>query len=366
MRRTILLLSVFALTLASCDGGTEEAKPSGSATPGASASVSTAAGSPTASPTPEVLADYDVTPYELPPLGELKGMYDYDPSEPLGYVEVGRHRERGATALDIEYKSSGCTVPAMLVVPDGQGPFPVVLYAHGYGMTRTYFLDDALALAREGYAGLLIQYPHDRKPFVQFFSWRGPSDIKGFEQYVIDLRRGLDLLQTLPEIDATRIGFVGHSIGGWVGAILSGVDDRIDAYVLTSVGSYGSAQPDRSLFAAPLPVDGALTRYQDAIAVVYPVDYVGHNRGAAFLFQASKADEIVSLGNIRALFEAAPEPRTLRWYAGPGRSLYAYEHHHLGCEQKYWGWAATMKYYQGCPANLPAFEFHRAWLEENV
>ncbi|MEW6059529.1 MAG: hypothetical protein AB1551_05210 [Actinomycetota bacterium] len=95
------------------------------------------------------------------------------------------------------------------------------------------------------------------------------------------------------------------------------------------------------------------------MAVVYPVEYVGHNQQAALLFQESKADEMVSLGNIRALFRAAGGTKTLRWYAGPGRCYGNLGHHHLGCQGP-GNWA------NGCPADLPAYVDHGAWLRENL
>ena len=107
MRRTILVFSLFALVLASCGGGTEEAKLSGSTTRGASASVAITTGSPTASPTAEVNPDYEVPPYEVPPYAELVKLFDYDASEPLGYEVLAKERQEGATVYDVEYRSSG-------------------------------------------------------------------------------------------------------------------------------------------------------------------------------------------------------------------------------------------------------------------
>jgi dienelactone hydrolase len=308
------------------------------------------------------LPRYRVASYSVPPFDQLVKVYDYDTSEPLGYKELDSRQEDGATAYDVTYQSSGYTVPAWLVIPSGRGPFPVVLYAHGYTMDRDYWLPDALAMAQDGFAGLLIDCPANRAPHDEFFSWNADSDRQGFVQYVKDLRRGIDLLQTLPEIDGSRIGLVGFSIGGWVGSILSGVENRIKAYVLSGIGAYSSDEPDRATWAGPLPVGDALAHYQRAMAVVYPVEYVGHNQGAALLFQESKADEMVSLGNIRLLFNAATGPKELRWYAGPDRqdldSTTRYEHHQLGCQYAYWG--------VGCPADLPPYVDHRAWLQENV
>lgn len=53
-------------------------------------------------------------------------------------------------------------------------------------------------------------------------------------QQVVDLRRGLDLLLSLPDIDATRIAYAGHSWDAGPGAILDAVDKRFAAFVFMS------------------------------------------------------------------------------------------------------------------------------------
>ena len=55
----------------------------------------------------------------------------------------------------------------------------------------------------------------------------------------IDLLRAVDLLTSRSEVDAGRIGYVGHSFGALFGGILAGVEKRIKAFVLMSgVGSF--------------------------------------------------------------------------------------------------------------------------------
>jgi hypothetical protein len=360
MRRTILLPAVFALVLASCGGDTEEGKPSGGTTPSASASATVVTGSPTASPTPEYRLDYD-----FPPWSVVVELFEYDTSEPLGYQVLGKNQQQGATVYDVEYQSSGYTVPAYLVIPDGTGPFPVVLYAHGGGGLRAdYFLRDAVALARQGYAGLLIEAPSLREPYLPISTtWDARLDIKAGVQYAVDLRRGMDLLETLPEIDAKRIGFVGHSSGAWEGAYLVGVEDRIDAYVLQSLNGWpctGSGSKTSchvlDLYGwESLPPQQALERYLRDTMVLNAAPYVERNEGAALLFQASKTDRFESVPTIRAVFEAASGPKMLRWYTEAD----AWGGHEFGCDPR-------PTYFAGCPPDLPALVFQRAWLEENV
>jgi hypothetical protein len=47
----------------------------------------------------------------------------------------------------------------------------------------------------------------------------------------VDLRRGLDLLVARNNVDAKRIGFVGHSFGAQCGNILDAVDTTHDEFV---------------------------------------------------------------------------------------------------------------------------------------
>jgi len=286
------------------------------------------------------------------PYRELEEVFDDDPTAPLGFEERSEERVGAATVYDVAYRSSRSTVPAYLVIPDGRGPFPVVLYAHGDGSSRYYFLPDAVALARAGYAGLLITGPSSRQPYLPIgISWNARQDVAGSVRYAVDLRRGLDVLGTLPQIDAGRIGFVGFSAGAWSGAYLAGLEDRIDAYVLMSVNRWPC--PETSCHETDVygygsvPPRSELERYLVETAVLDAEPYLAHNDGAAFLFQAARGDHAGSVATIRSLFEAAPDPKTLRWYE---------EGHSLGCRGVH----------GPCPAFVPALEFHRAWLEDHV
>lgn len=53
---------------------------------------------------------------------------------------------------------------------------------------------------------------------------------------LFDISAGIDLLQNLPEVDATRIGFIGHSYGGRTALFAPAFDQRIKV----SVSSCGS------------------------------------------------------------------------------------------------------------------------------
>jgi len=322
--------------------------PAQSAAP-ASASPTADTATPTATPMPTLR-----TAYNLPPFGELVKLFDYDAKEPLGYKVTYEERREGATVSDITYESGGYKVLAKLVIPDGKGPFPAVLYAVGLDLDPAFFLPEMVAFAKDGYAGLAIG---DRAPLDLYSTLDTTIDIEGYAHYVIDLRRGLDLLGKLPKIDAKRIGFVGHSVGCAVGSILSGIETRIGAYALMSCGGYvtdpaWSFCGGDACFSA---TDEDRSHYQERLAVLNPVNYIGRGGGAAFLFQASKTDQIAVESNVVALYDAAPQPKSLNWYERSDSGLQDMGGHGLGCVT-----------FGSCDPALPAFADHRAWLKEHV
>jgi len=315
----------------------------------ASASPTADTATPTATPMPTLR-----TAYDLPPFGELVKLFDYDTKEQLGYKVTYKEQQEGVTVSDITYPSGGYGVFAKLVIPDGKGPFPAVLYAAGYDLSPSFFVPEMVAFAKEGYAGLAIG---NRSGTDLYSTLDTTADIEGYAHYVTDLRRGLDLLETLPKIDAKRIGFVGHSLGCAAGSLLSGIETRIAAYALMACGGYvtdpaWSFCGTDACFSA---TDEDRSHYQERLAVLNPVNYIGRGGGAAFLVQASKTDQIALESNVVALYDAAPQPKSLKWYERGDSGLYDMGGHGLGCVT-----------FGSCDPALPAFADHRAWLKEHV
>jgi dienelactone hydrolase len=239
-------------------------------------------------------------------------LFDYDRSAPLGFRDRGPvNRGYPIQVRDVSYASPrGGRVSAYLVEPPGKGPFPAVLYLHGSGEDRTRLVVPAAWLAARGAVGLAID-----SAFVQA-SGPAPADpVARLErerdltaQTVVDLRRGVDLLASLPQVDSKRIGFVGYSAGAKIGAILAGVEPRIRAYDLMSGGS---PPLDSFVSAAPADLRGPIRR---VLGQVDPLRYVGRARPAALFFQDGLADTIVPHAQLAALAAAGSEPKRIRWY----------------------------------------------------
>ena len=245
---------------------------------------------------------------KMPPFSELTAMFAYDASQPLGLETKPAEPQPGCTVEAVWFDVGDNQATGYLVTPQGEGPFPVVVYAPGWQTDVVMFMDDAVALARRGYAGLLLQEP----AWATYWSFDPRADLQAVVQTVTQARRGLDLLATLPQIDAQRIGFVGWSNGAHLlGGIAAGVDERIKAYVL--IGMARPVTNYRGLGGLPKGAKGARVAAQ--LALWDPVNYLGHNRGAAFLLLSGKGDSN-AMQDAKAFFAAAPRQKTWKVYSG--------------------------------------------------
>ena len=163
---------------------------------------------------------------------------------------------------------------------------------------RNEFLQEALVLARCGAASLLIDTPFVRPGFVADPDLLG-SAVQASEveqQQVVDLRRGLDLLLSRSDIDSTRIAYVGHSFSAHAGAILAGVEKRIQSFVLMASGyadeenTLTSQNPDIVKIRQQLGEE-KIRAYFREYAWDDPIYYLPHSAPAAVFLQFANKDQ---------------------------------------------------------------------------
>jgi len=65
-----------------------------------------------------------------------------------------------------------------------------------------------------------------------------------FIKVVKDFKRSIDYLETRPDIDDSKLAYIGTSWGGMVGAIIPAVEERLQTSVLISGGMEGEARPE--------------------------------------------------------------------------------------------------------------------------
>ena len=256
------------------------------------------------------------------PYSDLLRLYDYDRHAPLAVQETGVEMREGVAVHDISYTSPrGGRVSGYLVVPAGTGPFAGILFMHGAGGSRAGTLPQAIQYAKAGAVSLAIDAAMSGAraiPGEQFLDYRKPERTRdAFIQTVVDMRRGVDLLLSRPDVDPQRLGYVGGSFGAFVGGVLSGVEKRIKAYALPSgLASINEATVPTLVNARKTIPKDELERSFAIVDVVSAVYYVKHAAPAALLFQNGDKDAGVPRESAERLHRAASEPKTVQWYDG--------------------------------------------------
>ncbi|MGE0556332.1 MAG: alpha/beta hydrolase family protein, partial [Gemmatimonadales bacterium] len=237
----------------------------------------------------------------------------------------------GVAILEICFASpKGGRATGLLLVPAGPGPFPGVVVQNGapgrvdsrlIAVLRTHVMANAMAVAQAGAVAIALEAPWARRlePPVTFTTQDSVDQV----HLIVDLQRAVDVLLARSDVDPARLGYVGRSYGGAMGALLAGVERRIRAYVL-QVGDGGLVSHFTlgEVGAAPPPgIDpAAWERWLRAMRPLEPIRFVGRARPAALLLQSARQDQAVSTAAAIALHEAASEPKTVTWY-GTGHGL---------------------------------------------
>ena len=245
---------------------------------------------------------------------ERKGLFAYDDGAPLSIRMADSWQSGNVRVISLSYASPmGGRVPALVVVPPGDGPFAGLIAQHGLPADRFGMLQVAEELARLGAVVVAIDAPWARRREVPNLTKRDRADQI---QLIVDLRRAVDLLQSRDDVDEDRIGYLGISYGAAIGGLFAGVEDRIAAFVL-SVGDGGLV----THFTGPEDAEGPLSRLPAArreswlagMKPIEPLKWIGRAE-APILFQSGRGDEAVPPADAREFQQAADEPKEVRWY----------------------------------------------------
>ncbi|HWQ46073.1 MAG TPA: hypothetical protein VN376_04355 [Longilinea sp.] len=219
-------------------------------------------------------------------------LFDYDASIPLDPVYGTEYPEPNVTVVAVSYQGTeNCQAEALLVMPEGEGPYPAVIYLHRVPAVKTQFLTEAIDLAGQGIVSLLLGSPFDTGCYTM-----NARDGQGYIDTVIFIRRGIDFLESLPQVDPSRIAYVGHSFGANSGGVVAGVDDRIHFFVLMA----GVA--DIALY------NGSYLNDLNAD------QYISHADDDIFLFQFATDDEYILHSAANYYYDVASGEKTILWY----------------------------------------------------
>ncbi len=134
------------------------------------------------------------------------------------------------------------TLRVELVIPDGPGPFPVFLTNHPRTGPWIY------TAVRRGYIACVYRAADPRPGDVDdsdaWIELYPQFDWSSLARRAWAASRAIDYLETLPEVDKSRIGLAGHSRNGKQALLAAAVDERIGA-VIASSGNSGESDPWR-------------------------------------------------------------------------------------------------------------------------
>jgi dienelactone hydrolase len=194
-----------------------------------------------------------------------KEQFSYDPTELNAQVEYSEESPGGWTHELVSFDAAygGERVLGHLFLPaNTPPPYQTVIYFPGSasswmpsseGLESYYEFTMFLSyLVRNGRA---VFYPVYKGTFErgspELMVLSDPEisgDTRAYSEYltqvVKDFRRSIDYLETRPEIDGERIAYYGMSWGGYLGAIIPAVEERLKASVLVAGGLFGVGRPE--------------------------------------------------------------------------------------------------------------------------
>ncbi|MPZ22622.1 MAG: alpha/beta fold hydrolase [Dehalococcoidia bacterium] len=194
---------------------------------------------------------------------------------------------------EVEFQSKGTTCRGWLCTPDGgSGPYPVVVMAGGWCYVKEIVMPHYVdAFLERGVAALLFDYrtfgASDGEPRQHIDPWGQIEDYKNAISYV----------ESLPEIDATRIAAWGISYSGGHVLIAGATDPRVKCIVSQIPVVEGHATMRR--------VHGE-TRFQDLLDLVLEdrrKRYQDPSSGGTIPMSAVNPAETLSTWPFRSIYE---------------------------------------------------------------
>jgi dienelactone hydrolase len=249
----------------------------------------------------------------------LNQMHSYDKDLPFIFRLVGKRSQDGIESqLLVTSSPFGYRRMAELIQPEGQASCAAILYVHWYepeapDSNRGQFVAEAKKMAQRGVACLLIETIWSDLDF--FLKRTQKDDPQNSIQQVVDIRRAIDFLLEQPNIDPKRFAYVGHDFGGMYGVLAGSLDKRPTHYVIMAATP---RFPDWYLYAPKLEGEARETFIRQ-MADFDPITHVKNLAPAPILFQFATDDFHVPREKAEEFFDAAREPKELRWYqAGHG------------------------------------------------
>ncbi len=150
----------------------------------------------------------------------------------LAQAEQGAPDTARYRAEDVRYRAGSITLAALLMLPPSERAVPAAVIIQGSGASdrsNRWSRDIAEVLVNNGVAVLLTD---KRGSGASAGDWR----VAGFADLADDALAGVEFLRSRREVDASRIGLVGLSQGGWVAPLAAARSEAV-AFVINISGA---------------------------------------------------------------------------------------------------------------------------------
>jgi uncharacterized protein len=324
MVRAALATIATLIVTGACANGTAAAP----ARAQASAAPRTAAPSPTAAPTPVP-----------PPPFYIEALRARQPV--AGKIEIGDLMAQGAgyTKHHVSWTSGGQPMTGTISLPDGAGPFPVVIVNHGHIPPERYWIgqDSGIfgdPMAAHGFISIAPNYVG--------YNGSGPGDpaLQNNQRIAVTVMDLISSLPSLPRADPNQVAVVGHSQGGGVSEILMVVDPRIKAVVVHAPVSSDEVENAARLHArnGTWPALGDPAQNTDAYRHISPRSYFAAWLPPVLLVQGT-SDHTIPAEHTQATFDALQRSGVtarLLWIPGADHDLVGTDLATAVAEQEAW------------------------------
>ena len=220
-------------------------------------------------------------------------------------AQVSPH-DLGFEALPVHlHGPNGKTLFAWFIPASGVAKAPAVLVMHGWGANASMMLSSAAPLSMAGFAVLLLD--------ARCHGASGDEAFTSLPRFAEDIEAGLDWLALAPQVDATRLAVIGHSVGA--GAALLSATRRADIRAAISISAFAHPYEvmRRLLATHHIPYFGVgwyvLRHVQRVIGArfddIAPIRSIAHVRCPVLLVHG-KDDDMVPFDDARRLLAAGP------------------------------------------------------------
>lgn len=210
---------------------------------------------------------------------------------------------------------------------DGARRRPAAVLLHWLGGNFSTLEIVGQRLAEQGIATLMLYMPGYGPRAPRDGPRRKPQNqdmdamIATLRQAVLDVRRAGDWLARRPDVEPSRIGLVGISLGAVIGSLTAGVDDRFgrsvfligggDLPAIVMNGSKETLAAKERLVKEGFTVDQLRTLWKD----VEPITFASRVRPDEILLINAEADEVIPKECTVRLQAAMGSPE-IRWFKG--------------------------------------------------